>query len=370
VAAAVVLQVLPQTFVAPTAGVVNDRVSRKAVMIAADLGRALIVLGMLLVRTPGMVWLVYPLLLIETVGAAFFEPARSAVTPNLVGADDVTAANALGSITWSFSLAAGSALGGAVAALFGRDVVFVLNALSFVLSAALLARMRFEEPHADAARPLRASDLVDYRPVWEGFRYLRSDPRLLATVFVKGGIGMLGAHNVVLPVLGSRVFPVHLEGATGERGAMLGMSLLLSARGVGALLGPLVAGLWARDRQPRLRRGIVAGFVAAAIGYLALGAAGSLAAALAAVVAAHAGASTNWVFSTTLLQQYTEDRYRGRVFAADLGICMLAISASSYLAGIAIDSGIPPQRLAAGIGLLMAVPATLWTLALRLTRRR
>ena len=55
----------------PTAGVVNDRAPRKTIMIAADLVRFAIVLGMLLVRTPGMVWLVYPLLLLETIGAAF-----------------------------------------------------------------------------------------------------------------------------------------------------------------------------------------------------------------------------------------------------------------------------------------------------------
>src|ERR687887_2278295 len=61
VALAVILQVLPQTFIGPTAGVVNDRISRKQVMIAADLGRMVIVLGMLLARTPGTVWLVFPL---------------------------------------------------------------------------------------------------------------------------------------------------------------------------------------------------------------------------------------------------------------------------------------------------------------------
>ena len=59
---AVVLQVLPSTFAAPTAGVINDRISRKAIMIGADVARFFVVLGMLAVRTPGMVWLVYPLL--------------------------------------------------------------------------------------------------------------------------------------------------------------------------------------------------------------------------------------------------------------------------------------------------------------------
>src|SRR5256885_586788 len=67
VALALVLQVLPQTLIGPTAGVVNDRISRKKVMIAADLIRVVIVLAMLLVRSKSMVWFVYPLLLLETI---------------------------------------------------------------------------------------------------------------------------------------------------------------------------------------------------------------------------------------------------------------------------------------------------------------
>src|SRR5437764_3432334 len=99
---AVVLQVLPTTLIAPTAGVLNDRISRKRIMIGADLARILVVLGMLAVRTPGMVWLVYPLLFCETVGSAFFEPAHSEVIPNIVAPDRVLAANALSTSTWSF----------------------------------------------------------------------------------------------------------------------------------------------------------------------------------------------------------------------------------------------------------------------------
>ena len=77
----------------------------------------------------------------------------------------------------------------------------------------------------------------------------------------------------------------------------------------------------------------------AAAGYIWLGWSQSLLLAAFCVVLAHCGSSTNWVFSTTLLQVYTADRFRGRVFAADYGICMLGISASSYLAGVAIDLG-------------------------------
>src|SRR5260370_9630287 len=111
-----VVQVLPQTLAAPTAGVVNDRLSRKRVMIVADLARVAIVLGMLLVRSPRMVWLIFPLLVFETIGWGFFEPGHSAVIPAITGPDDVILGNPLTAATWSFWLAVGTPLGGSCAA--------------------------------------------------------------------------------------------------------------------------------------------------------------------------------------------------------------------------------------------------------------
>ena len=364
---AVVLQVLPQTLAAPTAGVLNDRLSRRAIMIGADVARFFIVLGMLTVRTPGMVWLVYVLLLCETVGAAFFEPGRGGVIPNIVAEKEVLTANALSSTTWSFCLAAGASLGGLVAVKYGRDAVFLLNALSFLTSALLIRGMQFAEPHTVGRAPVQWRDLIDFRPVLEGARYIRSDPRLFATVFVKGGLGLLGANNVLLPIFGERIYPVRLAGVDPHRGAMLGMSILMGARGAGALLGPLMSGRWAGDRQARLRSGILFGFLLAAAGYFWLGASTGLAIAAFTVMLAHAGTSSNWVFSTTLLQLYTDDRFRGRVFAADYGLCMLGISVSSYLASVVIDLGVPPRTLATALGCVMVLPAVAWAMALRAT---
>src|SRR5256885_319920 len=109
VALALVLQVLPLTFMSATAGVVNDRLSRKRVMITADLARMVIVASMLLVRSPSVVWLVYPLLLLETVMVSFFEPARTAVIPNIAAPEDLVLANTISSTTWSINLVLGAA---------------------------------------------------------------------------------------------------------------------------------------------------------------------------------------------------------------------------------------------------------------------
>jgi hypothetical protein len=82
---------------------------------------------------------------------------------------------------------------------------------------------------------------------------------------------------------------------------------------------------------------------------------------------AHMGGSTVWVFSTTLLQVHTEDRFRGRVFAADLGLGSLTFAVTAYLAGRFLDAGISARTVATGTGALMLVPAAILAWALRAT---
>jgi len=368
VALALILQVLPQALAGPTAGVVNDRLKRKHVMIAADLVRFVVVLAMLFVRSRSMVWLVYPLLLAETTMAAFFEPARSSVIPNIASKGEMLVANTLSSATWSVNLLIGASVGGVVAAFFGRDAVFLLNALSFLASAVLISGMRFAEPHAEIAAPLRGRDLVDFSPVLEGIRYIRSHPTLLPTVFSKAGELMVGPSWVIFTVMGSREFAVHRPGINAAGGAMLGMSILLGGRGLGALVGPLVSARWAGQSDRRLRLGILFGYLTISAGYGVLGASRSVWMAAVCAMLAHAGGSTVWVFSTTLLQLHTEDRFRGRVFAADLGLGSLSFAITAYLAGRFLDLGFSARTVATSTGVIMLVPAALLALALHAGR--
>jgi len=131
----------------------------------------------------------------------------------------------------------GAMLGGLIAAVLGRNAVFVLNAFSFLASALLIGGMRFEERHAKSAPPLRLRDLLDYSPMVEGVSYVRRDFRLMGTVFVKAGLLVMGPSWVVFTVMANRHFAVPWHGLDPQRGGMVGMSLLLGARGLGALLG-------------------------------------------------------------------------------------------------------------------------------------
>lgn len=365
VALALVLQVLPQTFVGTAAGVVNDRLRRKQVMIAADLGRCVIVLAMLLVRSRSAVWMVYPLLVAETVLAAFFEPARNAVIPNIAQRGEVLVANTLSSATWSVNLLIGASVGGVVAAFFGRNAVFLLNALSFLASAILIRGMHFIEPHAESAAPLQWRDLIDVSPVIDGIRYVRSHRILLPAVFAKAGELMIGPSWVIFTVMGAREFAFRRPGIDPAGGAVLGMSILLGGRGLGALFGPLISARWAASRDSRLRLGILLGYLTIAIGYGTLGLSRTVWMAAACAMLAHAGGSTVWVFSTTLLQLHSEDKFRGRVFAADLGCAMLTIAGGAYVSGRLLDFGLSTRVVATYTGLAMLLPAALWAISMR-----
>jgi MFS family permease len=360
VSLAFMMQVLPQALTAPAAGVINDRISRRKVMLFADWTRAVIVAMMLLVQSRDSIWLLYVLLFCETVMWAMFEPAHNAVVPNITSGAEMMAANALSSTTWSFNFAIGSALGGIVAAIWGRQTVFVLNSLSFVVSALLIRRMKFDEPHVENLPRLRARDLTDFRPIFEGIQYVRKDARLAATIFVKTGLSLLGSNWVLLPMMGEKIFPVRLSGFDQRQAATMGMSILLGSRGVGALVGAFTGARITGAVQSRLRAAITFGFLLGGIGYVCLSRANTLWVACLTLIAAHAGGSVIWTSSTVLLQDMTDDRFRGRVFSAEFAFSMLTLAAVSTLGGYLLDHGVSIRAMALWTGILFVIPAVVW----------
>ena len=149
---------------------------------------------------------------------------------------------------------------------------------------------------------------------------------------------------------------------------MLGISILLGGRGAGALVGPLIAARWAGQNDHRLRLGILGGYLTIALGYGLIGVSHSVWIAAACAMLAHSGGSTVWVFSTTLLQLGTEDRFRGRVFSADLGLASFTFAATAYLCGHFLDLGVSARTMAVATGFFMLIPASLLAWVLRANR--
>ncbi|HXE71426.1 MAG TPA: MFS transporter [Candidatus Nitrosotenuis sp.] len=352
--ALLVAQFLPGAFIGPWAGVVVDRLPRRQVMIAADLARAGVTLLFLLVREPGQVWLAYAATVAMVCLSSFFEPARSALIPRLTRREELLAANALGSVTWSTMLAVGAALGGAVAGALGTDGAFLLDSASFGISALLIASIRVDEPAACGPGLSAATRWGELR---EALSYLQRQKDVALYAATKGLWSLGGGIMLLLALFGREVFPLGIDGATS-------IGLLYAARGVGAGLGPVLARQVGGTSVTFLRRAIGPAFLFTASGYALLSWAPSLGWAAAAVVLAHVGGSIQWVFSTLLLQLHVPDRLLGRVFAVELTLLTLTTALSSYLTGLAADAGWPPRELARAVALVFVLPglALAWLL--------
>jgi hypothetical protein len=183
---------------------------------------------------------------------------------------------------------------------------------------------------------------------------VRQNSHVAALMCVKTGWGLAGGVLLLLTIFGQRVFPV--AGSTAA-----GIGILYGARGVGAALGP-IALRWILGQQPRtLRRTIGPAFFIVGAFYVALAAAPTLPLAALCVLCAHFGGSILWVFSTVLLQLEVPDRFRGRVFAAELAMVTLMSSLSSYWTGYGLDrAGWSPERMAFALGALFCIPGVLW----------
>ncbi len=358
VAWAAILQILPMLLLGPTAGAINDRISRRKVMLASDLVRAGLVLCMLLIERADQIWLLYLLLLLEIGTAAFFEAGRNAIMPSLVRRDALPVANAIGSTTWSLTVTMGAALGGVAVAFFGRNFVFVANSLSFLVSAWFVSRLSVFERHLAGSRKQGWAEALSPRPIVEGFLYMVRDWRLFSLLTLKFGLGILGARVVLTTILGSREFAI-------GGSASLGMAMLFAFQGTGSILGPILLGRRFSRSQGTMRLTVLTGYIASGCGYILFSQVSPLPLAGLCLVLAHAGAALVWVCSTTLLHLNAENQFLGRVFAADMGLFMATASVSTYVMGQILDAGVGARTGALGLGAAMLGPAAVWALSLR-----
>jgi MFS family permease len=349
-----IVQFLPVAVIGPLAGVVVDRINRRRLMILTDIVRGILVLGLLFVRRPDQVWLAYVVMTMVVSAQAFFEPARTATIPNVTSREELMPANALSSAMWSTMLAVGASVGGLVTVLAGRNVAFVINALSFFTSAYFIGRTTYDATPTPVTRVKGFAALVGLTDLKEGLGYVRQRSHVAALMFVKAGWGLAGGVLLLLTIFGQRVFPV--AGSTAA-----GIGVLYGARGVGAALGP-IALRWILGQQPAaLRRAIGPAYFIVGGFYVALGLATQLPLAAFFVLCAHFGGSILWVFSTVLLQLEVPDRFRGRVFAVELALVTLTSSISSYWTAYGLDhAGWSPRTLAVLLGGLFCVPGTIW----------
>jgi MFS transporter, DHA3 family, macrolide efflux protein len=339
VAATAIAIALPQLLVGLPAGVLVDRWSRRRVMIGSDLARAVLVLGFLAVGSADRLWLLYALAFAQSAVGTFFNPARAALLAELLPAERLLPANSLLEMSRVVAGVAGVAAAGILASTrTDLGLVFVIDAATFLVSAALIAQL------AERARRPQAAD----RPAVAGLRLILGS-RILVGVLVAAAVAMLGlgAVNVLL-------VPFVVE----DLGASEAWFGALEAALVAAMIlaGSLVTVFAARTRPTSL----------ITVGAIGLGA----------TVAATAACYEAWqlmilIFAagwfvtpvqasvTTILQTSVPPDVRGRAQATVSTLVSGANLASMSLAGVAAGvAGIRPVFVASGVIVVAAGAAS------------
>lgn len=221
-----------------TGGVASDRFDRRRVMIGADVLRALalVTIGLLSVTGELEIWHLTVLVVFYAAGEAFFGPALSAITPDLVGGDDgpggsdaVVEANAMTESTrQACRLFLGPAIGGLVVATAGPATAFLVDAGTFVFSAVMIALIRTPS-RGEVTDEERTSVAAELR---EGLAYVRSQRWIWVTVIASALFTLFywGPVQVLLPYIVRN----DLDGGPGTFG------LVLAADGVGSVLAAVV----------------------------------------------------------------------------------------------------------------------------------
>lgn len=351
-----VVRMLAPFLVSPLAGVFADRFNRKHLLIISDLIRAAVVLGFLLIREPNHIWFLYTLTSIQLAISGFFYPARNAILPEIVSRAELGAANALSSATWSVMLALGAAMGGVVAGQWGIYPAFVIDSISFLLSALLIAQIIYQpEPKdAESGQSLRAAG----RQYVEGLRYLIQNIAIFATSFHKAALALTvnGAFQVVQVALAEQKFVLGEGGGTS-------LGILYAVAGIGTGLGPIVARRFTGDRENMLQIVLALSYGLTILGLIITAPLYNFGTVLFGSFLRASGSGINWVFSTQLLLQLLPDRVRGRVFSTEFAMLTLANALGAAAGGWALDNtSLDLSQMLWIMSLLTIVPGVLWTL--------
>jgi MFS family permease len=326
----------------PYTGTVADRLDRRRILIAADIAMAGCALALLLVRTPGTAWVALVAVGAIAVAKAFFAPAAQAALPNVVDAADLTAANALSGSAWGTMVVIGASLGGIASEAFGPYPCFGLAAALLATSALQVRRVRRAmqaERAATASRPFAA--------IAEALQYIRRNHRVASLVTVKSAVGLGNGVLTLFPVLAATL------GA-----GPLGTGLLFAARGLGALLGPLLLRRVLSHRA-WLLPGLALSMAAYGLAYIGVSLLTWFPLVLAGVVLAHLGGGGNWMMSNFVLQAEVPDALRGRVFATDFMLATLSVAASQLAVGAFVDRA-DPRLLVAACGTVTLLYSAGW----------
>ncbi len=350
---------VPQVVLGSVAGVFVDRWDLRRTMVAANVLQAAGLLPLLVVHRPGQIWIVYAVSAYEGCVRQFFVPAERSLLPRLVRDEHLVTANALGGQNADLSRLVGSALGGTAAAAGGITLLALVDAASFLLSAALIAAIPAAPPGARPPRhPELGARLRQSRSEWTTGVRLSLRERVLRVMLVFLLVTSVGEGIM------STLFAPFVRSVLHARAETYG--LIVAAQAVGGILGGLLTASFGDRLRPARAMGRAAvafGLIDLAVFLYPLRLTAAWPSVVLMVLVGFPGALMA-TCSATLMQRHTAGGHRGRVFGAFGALEGVAMVAGTCAAGfLGRTAGIVPVLAAQGVGYVLA--GTLVTVLLR-----
>jgi len=337
----------PAFFLTLVGGVFADLVDRRRLLIYTQVVAGLAALGLAILVSTGAVnrWIVLGFSFVTGCCMALASPSYLALTYDLVGREDLANAVALNSTQFQLSRVVGPALAGVGFTLFGLAGCFYVNGLSYIAVVMSLGMVRLEPGVANPGAP--AHSVRDRRALWrdllDGFRYVRTRPRVSTLLIISAVNSLFGApYFALIPIYARDVF--HL-GATG-------LAWLMGMAGAGAFCGAAFLTILGDFR----RKGwfVLGGSLAFGISVIAFALSTNLKLSCLFLFTLGFAIVTSVAAANTLLQKLVTDQMRGRVMSMFLLSFMGTMPIGNILAGSASHRFGVPHTLAVG-GLVIVI---------------
>ncbi len=331
----------------------TDRFNRRTLMIACDIARAVVVLGILVVQSVEMLWIAFALTSIQMMLSAIFEPAKTASIPNVTTDDELVNANVISTATWSIIFTSGMAIGGFATELLGTDMVLILDAATYILSAFFIYRATI--PQQEMTAKEKEDSKNPFLGIKEGAKYLVHNRHILRPSIAKGvSSAFLGGCVYLLIIVSEEVLMM----------GSIGLGLLYASRGLGTGIGPILGRRFFPQEKEWVKVMGWAIFTAGMM-YMVVGFTTTIWIMIIFVLFAHAASGANWVMSTVLLQQRTKDTFRGRIFSTEWLLFTLANSISVMIASLCLEFDIITVKpLIMIYGGMMGIAGIVWSLTI------
>ncbi|WP_088321461.1 MFS transporter [Bacillus wiedmannii] len=321
---------LPQLLLSPFIGGIVDRFSKKNIMIFTDITRGILILTYLLASYN--IEIIFIANICLSVLSCLFEPAKQATLKNIVHQNHFVTANSLSSTMNGFMSIMGASLGGILAQSLHIEFAFLINSLSYFISAYFIYTMSV--PSHDICNKKRAF----FTDIKDGYTYILQTKIILTLILVGISWGMIGgAYQLLLTIYAERIFHTNI-------------GILYTVQGAGLMIGSLLVTLYMSHSKEKMKKAFGWAYFLQGIFFLGFILSDQLIIGIIALFCMRIAGGIIVPLDTTLLQTYTHENMMGKVFSFHYSIYGSLIQLSMFITGWLLETLSPRV-----IGSLLAI---------------